>query len=300
MTGMSFAGKTAGVLVNATKPHAVAVLTELLKEMRRLGMDFLLDCASALSLGRAGEGLSISEMEVRCDYLIVIGGDGTILAALRDFAARPLPVLGINPGGSYGFLAEASGRDLAKILETLCQGGATIEERPTLTAHWNTPDGRPMKAQAINDLVFARGQEARIVEMEIMVDGEPLAVYGADGLVFATAAGSTAYSLAAGGPVLYPGLEAFVMTPVCPHALMNRPVIFPRGARVTLRNARPEREVVLSADGRSVVSLGATEEVAIGLGESLRFISVGERSFTGKLREKTGWQGSLKRDANNE
>ena len=292
---MQFDALKAGVLVNVTRPNAVETLRELLREMERLSLPYLLEETSAQSLNATG--LALKEILQKCGYLIVIGGDGTILTAVRAIAKQPLPLLGINPGSSFGFLTEVTRQEISQALQTIKEGGAELVPRSTLLARYQI-NGEKKETPALNDLVFARGKEAHLVELEVLVNGENLATYAADGLVFATAAGSTAYSLAAGGPVMFPGLNAFVMTPVCPHALMNRPVVFPKAATITLRNAQPAREVFLSADGAPLLTLGREEAIEVTLGEPVNFINPKLRSFVGKLCEKMGWQGSLKKKNN--
>ncbi|MBR5901110.1 NAD(+)/NADH kinase [bacterium] len=288
---------TSGVIINTTKPHAAKALEVLLSEMERRGMRFLLESASAISIGR--EGTTISELNSRCQWLIVIGGDGTILSAVRELTDLGTPILGINPGESFGFLAEIPFPEIPGALDNILEGRFDIEERATVSARFTSPEGFVKEERALNDLAFVRGLDARVVEMRVLVNGEYLTTYAVDGLIFSTATGSTAYSLSAGGPVMYPGLDAFLLTPVCPHSLMNRPMIFPKGTEIEIENVTIGRDVHISADGREVLTLGMNERVSVSLAKSVKFITTRQHSFTQKLRKKMGWQGGLKESEQN-
>lgn len=294
MTNKEFGKLTAGVIINTTKPHAAKALESLLSEMRKRGMPCLLESASALSAGIPGEGVTLSELRSRCQWLIVIGGDGTILSAVREMTDLETPILGVNPGESFGFLAEIPYSEIPSALDAIRDGNCQIEERATITASLTDKNGIRKTERALNDLSFMRGLDARVVEMKVSVNGEFLTTYAVDGLIFSTATGSTAYSLSAGGPVMYPGLDAFLLTPVCPHSLMNRPMIFPKETVIEVENATFNRDVHISADGRVGMILGSGERMEVSLGGSVRFITAKNHSFTQKLRNKMGWRGGLR------
>lgn len=283
---------TPGVIINTTKPHAVKALETLVSEMEKRGMTFLLESASAMSIGR--EGTTISELNSRCRFLIVIGGDGTILSAVREMTDLNVPILGVNPGESFGFLAEIPESELPQTLDAIMEGRYEVEERSLIEATYVGPDGLEKKERALNDLAFVRGLDARIIELRISVNGELLTTYGLDGLIMSTATGSTAYSLSAGGPVMYPGLEAFLLTPVCPHSFTNRPMLFPRGTKVEIENVTIGRPVHISADGRQTLTISSGEKVTVALGDKIKFLTRKNHSFVQKLRGKMGWQGSLR------
>ncbi|MBP5628115.1 NAD(+)/NADH kinase [bacterium] len=285
-------GTTPGVIINTTKPHAVKALEALIFEMEKRGVPFLLESASAISIGR--EGTTVSELNSRCQWLVVIGGDGTILSAVREMTDLNVPILGINPGESFGFLAEIPENEIAQTLDTILVGRCEIEERSLIEASYVGEGGVEKKERALNDLAFVRGLDARIIELKISVNGETLTTYGLDGLIMSTATGSTAYSLSAGGPVMYPGLEAFLMTPVCPHSFTNRPMLFPRGTKVEIENVTIGRPVHISADGRQTLTISTGEKVTVALGERVKFLTCNNHSFVQKLRGKMGWQGSLR------
>jgi len=287
-----FKNSISGVIVNTTKQHAVMALENLIRELEKRGLRYLMESATAMSVGR--EGTTLSDMLSRSDQLIVIGGDGTILSAVRELNDRRIPILGVNPGESFGFLAEIPQSEVGATLDALLAGRGKVEERSLIEAAYVSPEGIEKKERALNDLTFSRGPDARIIELKISVNGEELTTYGLDGLILSTDTGSTAYSLSAGGPVMYPGLEAFLLTPVCPHSLANRPMLFPRGTIVEIENATIGRQVHISADGRLALSLLSGERVCVTLSGSVSFLTCRNHTFVQKLRKKMGWYGSLK------
>jgi NAD+ kinase len=185
-------------------------------------------------------------------------------------------------------------------LENLCARNYATVTRATLQCEVWCKQAQQNAAThvALNDVSFTHGAQARLIALDVYVDTEFLTTYAADGLIIATATGSTAHSMSAGGPVLFPSTEAVVVTPVCPHTLSNRPIILPRGAAIDVRIGEPQREVHIAIDGRVAHRLAPKERIVVKLGaENVQFLHTTPRSFCQVLRQKLYWRGGLRDDA---
>ena len=183
--------------------------------------------------------------------IIVLGGDGTLLSAARLVADRKrnVPVLGVNLG-SLGFMAEVTLDELYDVLQKALAGKLEVEERMMLTASVIRDGKRVSRYTVLNDAVINKGALARMMELKVSVDESHLTTVKADGLILATPTGSTAYSLSAGGPIIHPALHCFVLTPICPHTLANRPIALPDTVTVTAQLLSRSEEVTLTLDGQ--------------------------------------------------
>jgi NAD+ kinase len=195
--------------------------------------------------------VSRDELPEACDLLVVLGGDGTLIGMAGRIAraGRDVPILGVN-FGSLGFLTEITLPELFGALEATLEGRATIEPPPC------SPRGRPRRSPfadhiVLNDIVITKGAMSRIIEISVTVGDSPVTRFRADGLIIATPTGSTAYNLAAGGPIVHPAVEAIVLTPIAPHTLTNRPVVIPASSEVHLRPIMEGNEVFVTFDGQS-------------------------------------------------
>lgn len=256
--------------VNGTKPEAEAACARLTASARSLGFEVL--SAETVQAGAA------------CDAAIVLGGDGTMLSAVHRFPG--LPLLGLNLG-SLGYLAGVEAPQFEAALAALRAGTYTVSRRTALEVNG---------CIALNDVVFSRGLSGHAVVLELLVDGRVATRYFADGLVIATPTGSTAYSLAAGGPILLPETGAFVVTPVCPHALSSRPLVVRDTARLSVRfQARAGAETVdVFADGASVEQVRHGGEVTVVKAPtSVALIELPDANPFEALNRKLGWSGSL-------
>jgi NAD+ kinase len=224
----------------------------------------------------------------RAEAAIALGGDGTILSVAPDLIPLGIPILGINIG-RLGFLTAS---DLAKLyptLEKLLKGRLGISERMALVVE--PPNGRK-KRLVLNDCVVKVGRTARVVELSAWINGQRLGGFIGDGLIVASPTGSTAYSLAAGGPVVHPSMEALILTPICPHSLTQRPVVFPADREVRIRYESPGRqaEVLVSLDGQRSFPLKTGEEIKIRQAENrLKIYYNPEQRFFGLLQHKLKW-----------
>lgn len=214
------------------------------------------------------------------DMVVAVGGDGTMLSAVRIAIGHDVPVLGFNLG-TLGFLTEAEPEDVTGIVTRLINGDFTVDERMTLTA---TLHGR--SETGVNDVVVEKIDTTRLVSLEVAVDGEDFVTYRADGLVLATPTGSTAYSFSAGGPLVDPDIDAIVLTPVAAHSFFDRAIVLP-GTSVVNVTVSLERSVRVNVDKTDLGALGESESVEIRRGaRPARFVTMGERPFPELLRTK--------------
>jgi len=231
------------------------------------------------------------ELARASDLLLVVGGDGTVLRVARETAGSNTPLLGVN-AGRLGFLTSASVDNINESLETLWANKYIIDPLPLVEASGLSKE-KPYKALALNDILISRGASPRLIELSVSIDGEPLTIYRCDGLIIATPAGSTAYSLSAGGAVVTPHAEVLTLNPICPQALSNRPLIvsFTSTVRVTLLKHRGES--YLSADGQVTAELLEHDVVKIHRSrKKAKLVRLEGNSFFETLRQKLNWTGS--------
>lgn len=216
------------------------------------------------------------------DMVIAVGGDGTMLGAVRLALAHDVPVLGFNLG-TVGFLAEAEPDQLKSAVKRLATGDFTVEERLTVSA---SIDG--VSASGVNDVVVEKIDSHRLVSLQIAIDGRDFVTYRADGLIVATPTGSTAYSFSAGGPLMDPSVEALILTPVAAHSLFDRPMVLPASTEIELKVVS-DRPVNVTVDKCDLGQMGEGEMTTITRGPTpAKFVMFGDRSFSGTLTEKFG------------
>ncbi len=284
--------QTVGIAANMSKPECRARVMQLEKQLRDHGATVLLDQEAAAVAGRAGEARLLAEIGKRAQLVIVLGGDGTILRTVRELDGAETPVFGVNVG-NLGFLTSVRCEDMHEAVEMLFRGEYSVSERHTLEASLIRAGQRIESHRALNDAVLSRSAFSRIVRLRLELDGELLTEYVCDGMIFATATGSTAYSLSAGGPILLPETRAFVMTPICPHALSNRPIIAGRNSVARCVVANAAGELLLTVDGQVQLRLqvGDTVEVKRS-GKVVRLLTPKGLSYFDVLRQKLKWSGS--------
>jgi NAD+ kinase len=221
------------------------------------------------------------------DVLVVLGGDGTFLYGAALVGDRGIPIFGVNLG-SLGFITPYARGEAAAAIDQAARGGLVIEERIRLAVSIRAAGGATVRAPAaVNDAVLTRSV-ARLLDLEARLDGAEITTYKADGLIVATPTGSTAYSLAAGGPLLTPDLQALVLTPISPHTLTNRPLVFRPESRLEIRNASGG-PVTLTIDGHWTQELPADASVDVRRAERPLRLYQAPRGFFGILREKLSW-----------
>ena len=276
-----------GVAIKADAPRAVAAAGKLRAWLDGRGVETLFDAAAAAAVGEIGP--SRAELANRCDLIAVLGGDGTFLAVAREVGGRRVPLLGVNLG-TLGFLAEVSVDEVEGALERVLAGEMRVEKRMRLAVQV-LREGRPPQLHlALNDVVITKGAISRLIDLATEADGHFVTEYHADGLIVSTPTGSTAYSLSAAGPILLPDVEAFVLTPICPHTLTQRPIVLPDRAVLDIRVARPDEEVQLTIDGQESTSLLEGDRVRVERSrDSVLLVTFEDRSHFDVLRTKLRW-----------
>ena len=243
------------------------------------------------SAGARSRTASRDELPGEVDLVVLLGGDGTLLAVAAAIAkaCRDIPILGVN-FGSLGFLTEIRIDELTASLESVLEGTATFDARAMLAAEVSRNDARVDSQVVLNDVVFTKGALSRMIELSVSVSGGFVTCVKADGLIVASATGSTAYNLAAGGPIVHPMVDALVLTPIAPHTLTNRPVVIPGQAEVEVRPGGAADEVFVTYDGQTGYTLHEGDVVRVRKSDlMLRLVKAPTRSYFEVLREKLKW-----------
>ena len=250
--------RTIGIIPRIDKDDAAQLCRELAGWLTQRGFEPLVERQAGVTGCPTAPG---GEVAARADLIVVLGGDGTLLHAARLLADHEVPILGVNLG-TLGFLTEIPREGIFPMVERALKGELEVSRRLMLAVEVKSGSRTILTDSALNDVVVSRQAQSRLVRLEVEIDGRTAATYESDGLIVATPTGSTAYSLAAGGPIVYPTLEAMVVTPICPHALTQRPVVLPASATVRARVAN-STEMFLTIDGQAGRALELGEDVLI-------------------------------------
>ena len=253
--------KSVGLFVKRHHQDAVRVAGEVADWLTGRGIEVLAEASLAAALPGARSCLGAA-IPAEADLLIVLGGDGTLLSVSRLVGDRRTPILGVNLG-SLGFLTEVTRDETIPVLERLVAGELAISERLRLDVTIRRAGAGIARYRVLNDLVINKGALARIIDMEAWVDDAYLTTFKADGLIVATPTGSTAYNLAAGGPIISPALHCLVISPICPHMLTNRPIIVSDEALIRIEVKSHDEEVALTADGQMGMPLHGGDVVEV-------------------------------------
>lgn len=281
--------RSVGIVSRPRRTDIDCVVPPLLDWLAQRGITAVLDHETAACLPAGGPGRPREELPSSTDMLIVLGGDGTLLAAARLMSVRNIPILPVNLG-SLGFLTSVTLDDLYPVLEQAISGQARYSERVMLESRVMRAGQTFHHARALNDAVLNKAALARIVDLQLHVDGEFVCNYKADGLIISTPTGSTAYSLAAGGPIVYPIVSAFIITPICPHTLTNRPLVIRDTAHIDVEFHGGDAPIYLTLDGQVGVELTPGDRVTLAaLPERLRLVRPQQKSYFSVLRDKLKW-----------
>ena len=224
------------------------------------------------------------------DLVVVLGGDGTLLSVARSLADS-IPILGVNMG-NLGFLTEVPRSELYPSVMKFLEGDYEVDERALLDVSLRRATGEEVSYRVLNDAVINKSALARIIELVVTVDGHRVATYRSDGLIISTPTGSTAYNLAAGGPILNPMLPVVVVTPICPHTLTLRPIVVPDSGSVEIRLETSHEEVYLTLDGQEGTQIEYGDTISLRRSEDVvRLIKTSDRTFYDSLRDKLRWGG---------
>ena len=278
-----------GILANPNKKRVDQIVKKLSKSLRQHDLTPVLETTTAELINEQG-GVDAGQLASTCDLVAVLGGDGTMLNAANQLGPADIPVAGINVG-TLGFLTTCTDSELDIFAKAVAEKDYTLITRMQLRATITSADGEQKSFRALNEVTLARGQTGRLVELDAWVDGELLNHYRADGLIVATTTGSTAYSLSAGGPLIAPKAEVFVITPICPHSLSNRSLVVSHSSLVELAPAEDaECPMFLTVDGRDVMAINQGDRIQVEqAGHALPLLRLEGRNFYSTLRQKLGW-----------
>jgi NAD+ kinase len=283
-----------GVLVKPHQPEALKTICRLAEWCERhrialVGGPKLDRQAVAAETGCTVETLEHEELVKSVDLIVVLGGDGTMIGAARTLGDQEVPVLGINYG-TFGYLAEFRQEELEAALESVLAGTYKLDRRLMLAAEVYRGGEKLLHDRVLNDVVISKSALARIIEIETHIDRKFVNRFRADGLIISTPTGSTAYNLSAGGPIIYPSMDAVVITPICPHTLSNRPLVVPDDAEFELVLKTPREEVALTLDGQVGMPLEYEDRVTVRKSRTgFNLIQAHTRNYFDVLRNKLKW-----------
>ena len=279
-----------GIIANTAKEKSCAYTIRLRDWILERGLDVFFHEEIAAKIG-AERGYGLEELASMIDILAVFGGDGTLLRAARAVRKHGVPLVGINLG-TFGYLAEVNQDEMLDAFDVILQGKHQTDRRMMLDVS-ATQDGRDAGMHTIlNDAVFNRGNLSRILDLETFVDDRYLTTFKADGLIISTPTGSTAYSLSAGGPVVFPQHNSIIINPICPHTLTNRAIILPGDARIRVVLRTKGEGAILTLDGQVCINMKSGDEMVTTRSpyETVLVCSP-HRDYLEILRSKLGWGG---------
>jgi len=283
-----------GVVVKPAQPEALRMLCELVVWLKDRSLTLVGEQGIERERIEAETGCDIEieeseRLSESVDLFVVLGGDGTMIRAARLVGERDVPVLGINYG-SLGYLAEFRTDELFPALESILAGDYRLDERVMLDVEVMHDDEQRVRGRVLNDVVINKSALARIIEIEARLNNQFVNAFRADGLIVSTPTGSTAYNLSAGGPVVYPSMEAIVITPICPFTLSNRPLVVPDSASIELCIKTQKEEVAITLDGQTGFPLEVSDRVLIKKsGTTFKIVQPVNRNYFEVLRDKLCW-----------
>lgn len=282
--------KTVGIISRPRREDIARVVPPLVNWLLAHGAAVACDSETCECLGALNvKALKREELPGCADLLIVLGGDGTLLSAARLAVERKVPILPVNLGG-LGFLTTVAQDEIYSILEEIFAGKHRVSERVMLESEIVRAGSVIRRQIALNDAVLNKSALARIMDLELRVDGEYVTTYKADGLIISTPTGSTAYSLAADGPIVYPTVEAFIVTPICPHTLTNRPLVIPDSATIEVDFKSEDAAVFLTLDGQVGIELVRGDHIRVRKAPNkLLLVRPAKKTYYQILRSKLKW-----------
>ncbi len=280
--------KTVGIIAKHQHHDAKPIVEQLITWLTQHDKDVFLDIDTAALVG-SKTGLPKPKIPPMVDLMIVLGGDGTLLSVARLIENRDVPILGVNLGG-LGFLTEVTLDELFLTLEKIFKAEFTPDHRLLIRAQVFRQGERVVSSYCLNDTVISKGVLARMIRLEVSINGQFVTSLRGDGLILSTPTGSTAYSLSAGGPIINPSVDAMVFTPICPHTLTNRPIVIPSSAEVHVTVKSREDGAMVTFDGQVGFTLRPDDVIEIKAAEhKITLIRAPEKNFYAILREKLKW-----------
>jgi len=280
--------KRIGIIANIEKEQSAEYTVVLRDWLLARGLKVYLEKHIARKVG-ASDGMDRRHLASEVDLIVVFGGDGTILRLAHFIRGIEIPIVGINMGG-FGYLTEVNLSEMCSAIERILTGNFEMEKRMMLDVAIKGQETEIEEQAVLNDVVIGRGNLSRMVELEAFVDGEFLTTFKADGIIVSTPTGSTAYSLSAGGPIVFPKMACMVLSPLCPHMLTNRPIILPADVVVTVKLLTKEPGATVILDGQISYDLKTGDTVTIGQSPYVtNLISSPLRDYWEILRTKLGW-----------
>ena len=281
--------KSVGLVVKRDRPEAIKIARILARFLRSIHKTPIAEAEMAKKIG--AEPVERHLLGDRADLIVVLGGDGTLLGVARLVASKGVPILGVNLGG-LGFLTEVTIKEARAALKRVLDGAYEVDPRIMLEAIVERASeelGHAETYHAFNDVVVSKGPTGRMLELDVFADRKPFCFYRADGLIVATPTGSTAYALAAGGPIVYPTLGAIVLAPICPHTLSNRPVVLPDSYEIEIHVKAPDHDATFTVDGQESAQLGPSDTIRIHRGRHRVLLIRSAHPYFEAWRNKLHW-----------
>ncbi len=283
--------KKVGIIANIEKENIAGFAGALKKWLEDRGIKVSLEANIAAAIGKSG-GFKIEDLASKVNLMAVLGGDGTMLRTARYVAQHHVPIVGINMG-TFGYLTEVNLNETYAALELILKGDFLTEKRMMLDVKIRRGNKIIASGIVLNDVVINRGNLSRIVELETSINNQYLTTYKSDGLIISTPTGSTAYSLSAGGPIVFPGRDLIIINPICPHTLTNRPIIFPENSDVQITLWSKESGATVTLDGQESYRISSGDVMTVRKSKFVTCLVLSpHRSYGEILRSKLGW-GSL-------
>ncbi|MFO7982270.1 MAG: NAD(+)/NADH kinase [Desulfuromonadales bacterium] len=280
--------KRIGIYAKQNHPDAARLADKVSQWLSEHGVEVYLEEDLARKTGN-GEGFPAKSIPAMVNMIIVLGGDGTLISVARLIDDLKVPIFGVNLG-SLGFLTEITTSEMMAVLEDVLRGDFTVSSRMMIDTSVRRQGEEIARYNVLNDVVLNKGALARIVDMEAYVDDVYLTTYKADGLIVSTPTGSTAYNLAAGGPIIHPELNCLVLSPICPHMLTNRPILVSEDAHIKIELKFEDEDVVLTADGQVGMPLEHRDVVVVRKAKSRTYlIDSPSKDYFQVLRTKLRW-----------
>src|SRR5579859_737167 len=281
--------RTIGIISRPRRSNLAVVVPPLLHWFEARGVRTLYDTETASALHDSSKGLNREQVAEESQLLLVLGGDGTLLAAARVATPLGIPILPINMG-SLGFLTSFKLEEMYPALEDILAGRFSSSERTMLDVELHRGGEVIERQSVVNEACINKGALARMIDLELTIDADFVCRYRADGLIVATPTGSTAYSLSAGGPIVHPAVESWIITPICPHTLSDRPVVVRDSSSVEVHLSGDTESVFLTLDGQTGIPMQAADVVRMRrAAERLRLIQPARKSYFEILRNKLKW-----------